>query len=245
MNHLKIWIAVLLNFLAGANLSHGFCNLSNGRWLSRDPVEESKDVNLYAFVRNDALAAYDKLGLETEFIHTDTVGTFTWTTDQIYRPEHEGHPGRAWLAKWDVRTWIISPPVIHKPAGSISCCWKLGASGDGRAEFYSINDAPDPRFAHEVEHCHRYHLAWNEMVGMITGVMGKCMSQKQAQCYANAASALSESFRVKGGLESLRLDVTDPANYRRAAEDWVKAHEGVIDAALAAAKVVFEDCGRQ
>ena len=34
-----------------------------GRWINRDPIEEKGGVNLYVFVRNDALIRYDVLGL--------------------------------------------------------------------------------------------------------------------------------------------------------------------------------------
>ncbi|MGE9267405.1 MAG: RHS repeat domain-containing protein [Verrucomicrobiales bacterium] len=35
-----------------------------GRWPSRDPIEEQGGINLYAFVGNDAVSAWDLLGLE-------------------------------------------------------------------------------------------------------------------------------------------------------------------------------------
>ncbi|MDD4406312.1 MAG: RHS repeat-associated core domain-containing protein [Parabacteroides sp.] len=35
-----------------------------GRWLSRDPIEERGGLNLYAFVNNDPVNKWDKLGLE-------------------------------------------------------------------------------------------------------------------------------------------------------------------------------------
>ena len=34
-----------------------------GRWLSRDPIEEDGGVNLYAFVGNDPIGRWDKLGM--------------------------------------------------------------------------------------------------------------------------------------------------------------------------------------
>jgi RHS repeat-associated protein len=35
-----------------------------GRWLSRDPIEEQGGLNLYAFVNNDPVNKWDKLGLD-------------------------------------------------------------------------------------------------------------------------------------------------------------------------------------
>jgi len=39
-----------------------YLKTSTGRWLSRDPIEEEGDDNLYAFVRNSATSAVDGLG---------------------------------------------------------------------------------------------------------------------------------------------------------------------------------------
>jgi RHS repeat-associated protein len=48
-----------------------FCDPGNGRWLGRDPIEEMGGVNLYGMVGNDALGAFDVLGLEiTEYYPT-------------------------------------------------------------------------------------------------------------------------------------------------------------------------------
>src|SRR5262252_400317 len=41
-----------------------FYNPSTGRWLSRDPVEESGGVNISAFARNDTVGGVDFLGLD-------------------------------------------------------------------------------------------------------------------------------------------------------------------------------------
>jgi RHS repeat-associated protein len=41
-----------------------YYNAELGRWLSRDPIEESGGVNLYGFVGNDSVISYDALGLE-------------------------------------------------------------------------------------------------------------------------------------------------------------------------------------
>ncbi len=42
-----------------------YYNQSAGRWLSRDPIEELGGVNLYQFVGNDPMNAWDYLGLST------------------------------------------------------------------------------------------------------------------------------------------------------------------------------------
>lgn len=53
----------LLLLIAFSNLAHAFYDPGQGRWLSRDPIEERGGVNLYGFVRNDGVNGMDILGL--------------------------------------------------------------------------------------------------------------------------------------------------------------------------------------
>ena len=39
-----------------------------GKWISRDPIEEEGGLNLYRMVGNDAVNAWDKLGLEPFYV---------------------------------------------------------------------------------------------------------------------------------------------------------------------------------
>jgi len=45
------------------NYGHRLYNPTTGRWLSKDPIEEDGGLNLYGFVLNNAINAYDILGL--------------------------------------------------------------------------------------------------------------------------------------------------------------------------------------
>ena len=56
----RIW-ALLLICIFTQSL-HAFYNPVQGRWRSRDPIEESGGVNLYGFVSNHAIKHYDVLG---------------------------------------------------------------------------------------------------------------------------------------------------------------------------------------
>ena len=49
-----------------------YYNPVTGRWPSRDPIEESGGVNLYGFVGNDGVNAWDRLGLITKKSFIDT-----------------------------------------------------------------------------------------------------------------------------------------------------------------------------
>ena len=43
--------------------AHAFYNPSTGRWLSRDPIGENGEKNLYGFVQNDSVRGVDPVGL--------------------------------------------------------------------------------------------------------------------------------------------------------------------------------------
>ncbi|MDD4406299.1 MAG: hypothetical protein PHO36_16240 [Parabacteroides sp.] len=78
-----------------------------GRWLSRDPIEEKGGLNLYAFVNNDPVNKWDKLGLDFS----------TWI----------GNPGY----HWDTPTPENNSPCFEAIKEAISMLGKL--NNDKRA----------------------------------------------------------------------------------------------------------------
>jgi RHS repeat-associated protein len=58
-----------------------------GRWLSRDPIAETGGVNLYGFVRNDAVNQWDKLGLTTD----DNEGVYPGPIRCVWICQHIGY----------------------------------------------------------------------------------------------------------------------------------------------------------
>ncbi|MBN2235876.1 MAG: RHS repeat-associated core domain-containing protein [Opitutales bacterium] len=50
-----------------------------GRWLNRDPIEESGGFNLYGFVGNDAVNRWDLWGMDFIAVGTRPVGGLGWT----------------------------------------------------------------------------------------------------------------------------------------------------------------------
>ena len=61
---LKGWLffAVILAWLGAASPVHGFYNPSTGRWLSRDPIQETGGPNVYNFNGNGPIANIDRDG---------------------------------------------------------------------------------------------------------------------------------------------------------------------------------------
>lgn len=65
MKTIHLSLKILLLFLTLSNFAHAFYDPGQGRWVSRDPVEEQGGVNLYGFVRNNGVAWVDKLGMQS------------------------------------------------------------------------------------------------------------------------------------------------------------------------------------
>ncbi len=57
-------VLVACVFLFAAHEALAFYNPSTGRWLSRDPIGERGDANLYNFVGNNSVDSLDALGLQ-------------------------------------------------------------------------------------------------------------------------------------------------------------------------------------
>lgn len=57
--------AVLLTWLAFAQLAQAFYNPSSGKWLSRDPMGERGGINLYGFVNNEPSSQFDRDGRQS------------------------------------------------------------------------------------------------------------------------------------------------------------------------------------
>ncbi len=53
------------------NYGHRLYNPTTGRWLSKDPIEEDGGLNLYGFVLNNSINAYDILGLADDENYED------------------------------------------------------------------------------------------------------------------------------------------------------------------------------
>jgi hypothetical protein len=62
MRRLLAMATLLLTLLWGGD-ALAFYNPSTGRWLNRDPIAESRDLDLYSFAGNAPINKYDRLGL--------------------------------------------------------------------------------------------------------------------------------------------------------------------------------------
>jgi len=62
MNSKRIF-SIVIAAICFAATAHAYFDPTIGRWASRDPIGERGGENLYAFVGNEPIASFDKLGL--------------------------------------------------------------------------------------------------------------------------------------------------------------------------------------
>jgi hypothetical protein len=106
------------------NLAHAFYDPGQGRWASRDPIDEEGGVNLYGFVGNGATNRWDKLGQEF-------TGSYTIATGELFLQDNTRK--KSWFRK-DLRT-----------------CECKGSSGNNKAKDISLTgDGPIPTGTYEV-----------------------------------------------------------------------------------------------
>ena len=76
MKTIHTFLKSFLLVIAFPNVAHAVYDPVQGRWLSRDPIEERGGINLYGFVENDGLNRLDYLGLQ-DFYNPGEAGS-TW-----------------------------------------------------------------------------------------------------------------------------------------------------------------------
>jgi hypothetical protein len=118
-------ITFLFILLGFAELVQAYYNPETGNFLNRDPIEERGGENLYGFVRNDGVNAWDNLGLEFE--------KFTGDVPISRQRLADGYRGGK------VQPNFKSLMVGVKDAGK---CWQVTLSGKASAIMF-INTHPD------------------------------------------------------------------------------------------------------
>jgi uncharacterized protein RhaS with RHS repeats len=65
MKTISSLLKIILLLVALSNSVHAFYDPGQGRWVSRDPIEEQAGPNLYGYVENDGVRKMDFLGMKT------------------------------------------------------------------------------------------------------------------------------------------------------------------------------------
>ena len=106
-----------------------FYDASNGKWISRDPIEEKGGLNLYGFVSNAPVSKWDELGLlfgcsctcqsvTVSFIPGGT--TFQWGLIAAYPPEGRYKYGNVMTVKWTVSGNPKKCTYAQRESGSVT-----------------------------------------------------------------------------------------------------------------------------
>ena len=113
----------LLLLIAFSNFAHAFYDPGQGRWLSRDPIEERGGVNLYAFVENDGIGGVDRLGLDLAVNlqiavnqETDQYGEVTVFVGSAWAATHA--TGDTKTEKLTLRRWVQGQSLSVTSSGS-------------------------------------------------------------------------------------------------------------------------------
>ena len=154
-----------------------FYNPSSGRWLSRDPQQESGGRNLYIAVANDPLGRIDRLGLRD----------FQWRYP-IYEKPHE-FPSRDKYGEIDGATWWVAfDPKVHlwQRPGS-PCCWGMSFIGNyAQLQVWWVKENEKDK-QHEVYHVNNhYYPAYVGFWSEANSYMVPCKSGLAAACFASA-----------------------------------------------------------
>lgn len=171
------WHVMALLVLLWAQTCPAFYNPSQGRWLSRDPVEETGGLNLSAALANQPVSSVDGDG------RTMLLREHFWVfqsppTTGIY----QGYLGLTYFQPFE-------PLVKPFPALGSSCCWKIyfGGYADLYSWWVAGTWAPDGMSSqeHEMRHvgCAKAMFgAYNASGGALASL---CSSKAKAQCYAS------------------------------------------------------------
>jgi hypothetical protein len=127
--------ALALAFALAAAPAEAFYSPTQGRWLSRDPMEEIGGLHLIAFVRNDGINSRDPLGLKG-----------------VSKGECGAMVSRALEANRDISLVFVPSPTCQWPRIVCECCdeyaryepfWLFGLIGNEIHVCRNMFDAED------------------------------------------------------------------------------------------------------
>jgi hypothetical protein len=183
-----------------------FYNPSTGRWLNRDPIEESGGANVYVLAVNQPITQSDKNGQDMilrEYFF------------QLLKPPSQGT--NAGLLG---QTWFQSfAPWVHAYHGlDSSCCWKIALAG--HADLYSwwVKDTrgPDGMTAkdHEMLHVQVGRDVFHGFVASASDYIGTCLSKAKADCFANVITGvLKAAYGAHYDTENMKIDCRTYGKY--------------------------------
>ena len=113
-----------------------------GRWLTRDPIGERGDINLYAFARNNPIGGIDVVGLfcpGAKPYNSSTYGVGNSSADLMF-----------WIAGKKAMKGIFNYPLAYAAMSHADCTinswdWNLTSSECERAKMLTLKDATEKK----------------------------------------------------------------------------------------------------
>ena len=198
---------------------------TKGRFISRDPIEESGGVNLYGFVGNRVVNMVDTIGLAAQ----------SFTGQSISKDVYADDPMRPWYGstiegkKYNVATrgmtftdWKAKAESSPDPSATDGKKYCVKVSGRLRITQYTFIDhirfiTPErgnpldevsSTRRHEKRHMDKYQSNWNFMIGLINKFDNKCYCcEGEATDAIELANAISLRHSAAAMLENAEFDI--------------------------------------
>ena len=187
-----------------------FYNPTDGRWPSRDPIEERGGVNTYGFVENRPQSACDTLGLTvTKDAIVNWKGDIPAITNQRWNDHAAGltspEPRFEILKRHDME----GRPCIRQLIGELHILVETKA---GVILSRATNKLSDSVAEHESEHVKIWEDHWNNWVAYLEGnrFEGRCFCSERE--YEKTVTYLLRSYQVmraQAGVANAQYDVDD------------------------------------
>lgn len=178
----------ILLFCALSAVAKAYYDPGQGRWLSRDPIEENGGVNLYGFVGNNSVNGCDLLG-------------------QYPALENQTKPGRPVGLDGEVSmSHHLHSELKLTPCkiGSAQIIWSSTAWGRVRG-YLGVDKATEN---HEMHHYDGYKAAWDKFLASAEKrYFYRCMCEKKAKCFNEITPQVGFLVFLQGKITAANLHI--------------------------------------
>lgn len=181
-------IAMLIALFTGVGFTvstFGYYNPTTGRWLSRDPVEESGGKNLYGFVHNDATGRVDPNGLE-----------FYESQVHYYKPFFRGN-----MRAGETRGRLSVDAICRCPKTNFQIVFKhfwVCADTGVYVNRYATGDVLRGRPLESIQYVRKFEQNWREMYRAWHD-----QNEAQAKAELNTGEIYKQGFDCQTALKSI------------------------------------------
>lgn len=183
-----------------------YLSIADGRWLNRDPVEESGGINLYAFLGNAPTSDYDYMGM------APGRGPCTLRADRF----NVALPSGVWARTW----WFLGDLTLPPQDCGAGCTKWIGinlpcdirtdySSGHSPGEMLSHTVPPKTLNSHEQEHATSFDNHTQDLFERALSFLGICMKQHCLEARLSDFRAYKNYLVADAEAEAAELDYAD------------------------------------